>query len=81
MGEAVQYAVRGHVAYITLDRPARKNALNRAMRKEVQDAFTDVKFNPDIWIAILTANGDTFCSGKDLFEQIPPEMEKGDVMS
>jgi enoyl-CoA hydratase/carnithine racemase len=81
MGEAVQYEIRDHIAYITLDRPGRKNALNRAMRKEVQDAFTDVKFNPDIWVAILTANGDTFCSGKDLFEKVPPEMEKGDVMS
>ncbi|MPZ44333.1 MAG: enoyl-CoA hydratase [Betaproteobacteria bacterium] len=81
MGEAVQYEVRGHVAYITLDRPEKKNALNRAMRKEVQDAFTHVKFNPDIWIAILTANGDTFCSGKDLFEKIAPDAEKGDVMS
>ena len=81
MGEAVQYEVRNHIAYITLDRPTKKNALNRAMRKEVQDAFTDVKFNADIWVAILTGNGDTFCSGKDLFEKIPPEMEKGDVMS
>lgn len=81
MGEAVQYEVRNHIAYITLDRPTRKNALNRAMRKEVQDAFTDIKFNADIWVAILTGNGDTFCSGKDLFEKIPPEMEKGDVMS
>jgi crotonobetainyl-CoA hydratase len=81
MGETVQYEVRDHVAYITLDRPTKKNALNRAMRKEVQDAFTDVKFNSDIWVAILTGNGDTFCSGKDLFEKIPPEMEKGDVMS
>ncbi len=81
MGVAVKYEVRNHIAYITLDRPTKKNALNRAMRKEIQDAFTDVKFNADIWIAILTGNGDTFCSGKDLFEKIPPEMEKGDVMS
>lgn len=81
MGEAVDYAVRDHVAYVTLNRPDKKNAINRAMRKEIQDAFTDVKCNPEIWLAILTANGDTFCSGKDLFEKIPPEMEKGDVMS
>ena len=81
MGEAVIYEVRKRIAYITLNRPDKKNALNRAMRKEVQEAFTDVKFNPDIWIAILTANGDTFCSGKDLFEKITPDMEKGDIMS
>lgn len=81
MGEAVIYDVRDHIAYITLNRPDKKNAINRAMRKEIQDAFMDVRFNPDIWVAILTANGDSFCSGKDLFEKIPPEMEKGDVMS
>jgi len=81
MGEAVIYKVRDHIAYVTLNRPDRKNAINRAMRKEVQDAFVDVRNNPDIWVAILTGNGDTFCAGKDLFEKIPPEMEKGDVMS
>ncbi|MBX9811171.1 MAG: enoyl-CoA hydratase/isomerase family protein [Burkholderiales bacterium] len=81
MGEAVDYAVRDHIAYITLNRPDKKNAINRAMRKEIQDAFMDVKYNRDIWVAILTANGDTFCSGKDLFEKIPPEMERGDVMT
>lgn len=81
MGEAVDYAVRDQIAYITLNRPDKKNAINRAMRKEIQDAFMDVKYNRDIWVAILTAKGDTFCSGKDLFEKIPPEMERGDVMT
>ena len=81
MGEAVIYKVRDHIAYVTLNRPDRKNAINRAMRKEVQDAFVDVRNNPDIWVCILTGNGDTFCAGKDLFEKIPPEMERGDVMS
>ncbi|MBI3936543.1 MAG: enoyl-CoA hydratase/isomerase family protein [Betaproteobacteria bacterium] len=79
MGEAVLYEVRDHIAFITLNRPQAKNALNRAMRRELQDAYTDVKFSRDIWLAILTGAGDVFCSGKDLFEKAPEE--DGSVMS
>lgn len=79
MGEAVRYEVRDHIATITLSRPAKKNAINHAMRKEVQDAFNDIKFNPDIWLAILTAEGDVFCAGKDLLETAPED--DGSVMS
>ena len=31
MGQFVDYEVRDHVAYITMNRPDKKNALNRAM--------------------------------------------------
>ncbi len=79
MGTAVKYEVRNHIAWITLARPQAKNALNRAMRKELQDAYTDVKYNADVWVAILTGEGDVFCSGKDLFEKAPEE--DGEVMS
>ena len=78
-GEAVRYVVKDHIAKITLNRPEKKNAINRIMRKEVQDAFNDVKFNTDIWLAILTAEGDVFCSGKDLLETALDE--DGSVMS
>lgn len=81
MSNTVRYEVRDHIAFITLNRPQAKNALNRAMRKELQTAYTDVKFNPAIWLAILTGEGDVFCSGKDLFEKATPEDEDGSVMS
>ncbi len=69
--EATTYEVKGHVAYLTLNRPEKKNAINRAMRKEVQDAYVDIKHNPDVWVAIITAAGDVFCSGKDILEKAP----------
>jgi enoyl-CoA hydratase/carnithine racemase len=81
MEQTVLFEVRDHVAYITLNRPEKKNAINRAMRKEVQDAYVRVKNDPDIWAAVLTGAGAVFCSGKDLFERLDPADEDGSVMS
>ncbi|MBC5811234.1 MAG: enoyl-CoA hydratase/isomerase family protein [Candidatus Eremiobacteraeota bacterium] len=77
--EAVLFELDGHVATITLNRPEKMNALNRAMRKELQEAFVRVKYDPEIWIAILTGAGRAFCSGKDLLEKLPED--DGTVMS
>jgi len=71
--EAVRFEVADHIATITLNRPDKMNALNRAMRKELQDAFVQVKYDADIWIAIITGEGRAFCSGKDLIEKLPEE--------
>jgi enoyl-CoA hydratase/carnithine racemase len=81
MERTVLFEVRDHVAYITLNRPDKKNAINRAMRKEVQEAYVRVKNDAGIWAAVLTGAGSVFCSGKDLFEKVNPEDEDGSVMS
>lgn len=81
MERTVLFEVRDHVAYITLNRPEKKNAINRAMRREVQDAYVRVKNDAGIWAAVLTGAGSVFCSGKDLLEKIAPEDEDGSVMS
>ncbi|MFP6868498.1 MAG: enoyl-CoA hydratase-related protein [Nitrospinota bacterium] len=78
-GEAVIYEIKDHIATITLNRPDKANAINRPMRKELGDAYNDVKYNPDVWVAILTANGKIFCAGKDLLEKLSED--DGKVLS
>ncbi len=63
--------MKDHVAYLTLHRPEKKNPINHAIRKEVQDAYADMKHNPDIWVAIITGASDVFCSGKDILAKAP----------
>ena len=75
----VIYEVRDRIAYITLNRPAKKNAINRAMRNELGDAYRDVKHNPEVWTAIITGKGNVFTSGMDLSEKGGPET--GEVMT
>jgi len=73
MASAVKYTVKDRIGWIYLARPEKRNAINLAMRKELQDAFSDVKFNDDVWAAVLTGEGSVFCSGKDLTENVPEE--------
>lgn len=80
-GQAVRYFVRDHIAHLVLARPEKRNAINRAMRREVQAAYFDVKNNPDVWLLILSAEGAVFCAGKDLLEKVAPEDEDGTVLS
>lgn len=79
--EHTRYEVKDHVARLALNRPEKKNALNRQMRKEVQAAFLDIKQDMDIWVAIISAEGEVFCSGKDLMEKVDPATDDGTVLS
>ncbi|HET9475870.1 MAG TPA: enoyl-CoA hydratase/isomerase family protein [Dehalococcoidia bacterium] len=55
----------GHVARITLTRPGRGNALDAAVLRDLADACESVRDDDDVRVAILTAEGNVFCSGWD----------------
>ncbi|MDN5347611.1 MAG: hypothetical protein PWP65_1175 [Clostridia bacterium] len=62
----VEFEVKDRIAYITLNRPEKMNAVNQEMLQSLIDYFTEVKDNPDIWVAIITGTGKAFSSGHDL---------------
>jgi len=64
----VIYEVKEHVAYITLNRPEQRNAINSEMRETLFDLFTDVRDNPEVWLAVVTGAGESFSTGHDLKE-------------
>lgn len=55
-----------HVLTLTLDRPEKKNALNPTLLRELAFALAHAQHNPDVWLVVLAAAGDTFCAGMDL---------------
>ncbi|MBC3786118.1 enoyl-CoA hydratase/isomerase family protein [Spirosoma utsteinense] len=55
-----------HRLTITLNRPAKKNALHPAMLNELAFALAYAQYNPAVWLIVLAAAGDTFCAGMDL---------------
>jgi enoyl-CoA hydratase/carnithine racemase len=63
----VIYDKRGHVAYVTLNRPERMNALDNHSHRELIEIFDDFAADPDAWVAIITGAGErAFCAGNDL---------------
>lgn len=54
------------IAKITINRPEVRNAFRPETVKEMQDAFHEVRENPEIGVVILTGEGkEAFCSGGD----------------
>ena len=62
----VIYEVVDHVATITLNRPESRNAINGAMRRDLNAAWDRFRDDEDAWVGILTAAGEVFCAGADL---------------
>ena len=62
----VTYQCDDHIATITLNRPEARNAINGALRQDLNAAWDRFRDDQDAWVGILTANGDVFCAGADL---------------
>src|SRR5213082_1292983 len=63
----VIYEKKGHVAYVTLNRPERMNALDKHSHRELIEIFDDFAADDNAWLAIITGAGDrAFCAGNDL---------------
>jgi enoyl-CoA hydratase/carnithine racemase len=62
-----RYEKRGHVAYITMNRPEVLNAQDAALNREMNEIVDDFVNDPELYVAILTGAGDRgFCAGADL---------------
>src|SRR5690242_18103758 len=63
----VIYEKKGHIAYVTINRPQVMNALHYDTSVELHEIFTDFKQDDEAWVAILTGAGErAFSAGNDL---------------
>jgi enoyl-CoA hydratase/carnithine racemase len=66
MAEQVVTVDVGRVRVITLSRADRKNALNQAMYRALTAALRGATEDDAIRVALIQADGDTFCGGNDM---------------
>ncbi len=67
--DGVRYEVSDSIATITLDRPARGNSLTPGMHRIFRAIWTQVRDDPGIRVAVVTAAGEKhFCTGFDVSE-------------
>ena len=68
----VDYKKEGKIAIFTINRPDALNAINVQTNRELSDAVTDFRRDPDLWVGIITGAGDrAFCAGADINNMIP----------
>jgi methylglutaconyl-CoA hydratase len=86
----VLVSCEGGIAALTLNRPEKRNALDRAMISELGAALTTCDLAADVRVVVVRGAGKDFCAGADLTEllasaDLPPEenerraMELGEV--
>jgi len=62
----VEYEKRGHIAYVTLNRPDKLNAMNADMHRELGEVWDDFQQDDAMRAAILSGKGRCFSAGADL---------------
>src|ERR1700694_2167680 len=60
------YERDGHVAIVTMNRPAAKNALSGEMLVRMYDAWVEIDEDPELRVGILTGVGGPVFSGMEL---------------
>jgi enoyl-CoA hydratase/carnithine racemase len=66
------YEKRDRIAYLTLNRPEAKNAIDPELHDLLCEAWADFRDDHAVDVALLTGTGDAFCAGADLKTYIPP---------
>lgn len=74
----VLYEVRDQIAYITLNRPEKHNAIDTETDEQLHEAWTSFRDDPEVRLAILSGAGEkNFCAGADLQTHVDGWLEGG----
>jgi enoyl-CoA hydratase/carnithine racemase len=75
----VLYEKRDRIAYVTINRPEARNAIDPDVHRLMIEAWADFRDDDSVDVAILTGAGDeAFCAGADLKTYIPAIIESDD---
>jgi enoyl-CoA hydratase/carnithine racemase len=71
----VLYEKRDRIAYVTINRPEARNAVDPDVHRLMIETWADFRDDDSVDVAVLTGAGDeAFCAGADLKTYIPPIM-------
>ncbi|MCZ8217279.1 MAG: enoyl-CoA hydratase-related protein [Cyclobacteriaceae bacterium] len=62
----LKYEVTNRIAFITLNRPEKRNALSHELVSELHEAFDAAAKDSAAKVVVLRAEGEAFCAGADL---------------
>jgi enoyl-CoA hydratase/carnithine racemase len=68
--EHILFEEDGAVAYVTMNRPNKRNALSLNHMKELISCFKEIGESRDASVVVLRGEGPAFCAGHDLSEMV-----------
>lgn len=66
LADLVTRSDKDGIATITLNRPEKRNAINRDLFRQFRRFIRDLESDSNIGVVIITGTGDHFCAGHDL---------------
>ncbi len=73
--DTIIYETEGPLAWITLNRPDKLNAINPAMVQELRSAMDRAQLDDEVRVIVLKGEGRAFCAGLDLETRIGQDLE------
>jgi 2-(1,2-epoxy-1,2-dihydrophenyl)acetyl-CoA isomerase len=67
-GSELMQEVENGVAWLRLNRPESRNALNDPLRRALADAVKQAERSPEVRVLVITGEGTAFCAGADVRE-------------
>src|SRR5829696_5832438 len=71
--EHILFERDGVVAYVTMNRPSKRNALSLEHMRDLISCFKEIGESKDLSVVILRGKGPAFCAGHDLSEMLGRE--------
>src|SRR6185436_20824051 len=68
MPDEILVSVTDGIATVTMNRPAQRNAMNRALLDGLRKSFDDFDERKDVRAIVVRGAGPAFCAGMDLME-------------
>ncbi|HEX3833994.1 MAG TPA: enoyl-CoA hydratase-related protein, partial [Solirubrobacteraceae bacterium] len=62
----IRTETHGRTAVIRIERPAKRNAIDHVITRELDDALNDFQDDQRYWVGVLTGTADVFCAGTDI---------------
>src|SRR6202044_1158883 len=66
--QCVSVDIVDRIAWVTLNRPEKRNAMNPTLNAEMQEVLEAIDAEPEAAVVVLTGAGEAFSAGMDLKE-------------
>ncbi|XUY29240.1 p-hydroxycinnamoyl CoA hydratase/lyase [Agrobacterium sp. rho-8.1] len=66
--DTVTFEIIDRVAWVSFNRPDKRNAMNPALNRRMMDVLDELEFSEDVGVLVLTGEGTAWSAGMDLKE-------------